>query len=281
MINTKLMEKYDIAYANLPVIQPAVEFDPSSEYYYTKYWMDVLERYIPGVIPNMYIVSNCGDIMIKPGVLKQYPNGKLRNHSINGKGYHQVSLARVDGGQACVKVHRLVMLHFRFIPNCQYYEVDHLDGNKDNNTIWNLEWVTPQENTYRAITNNQRTASYTSDTNIILSDKDARELYAKAIKGENYVKLSMEYNVDIDYIKGLVRGSIRPYISGRTNYSSVHYDETILKPRNIPQVSEVRILTDKDKEELYCRVLKGENYVKLAMEYKVSIQFINDLMSKK
>ena len=42
-------------------------------------------------------------------------------------------------------IHRLVAKHF--IPNIENKkEVNHIDGNKQNNNINNLEWVTPSEN---------------------------------------------------------------------------------------------------------------------------------------
>ena len=46
--------------------------------------------------------------------------------------------------------HRLVMLTWRPIPNAEDLTVDHLDHNKRNNSIYNLEWGTAEENTNRA-----------------------------------------------------------------------------------------------------------------------------------
>ena len=46
--------------------------------------------------------------------------------------------------------HRLVMLTWNPIPNAEDLTVDHLDHNKRNNAVSNLEWVTKAENLSRA-----------------------------------------------------------------------------------------------------------------------------------
>lgn len=62
--------------------------------------------------------------------------------------YIQVSLCK-NGVQKTFKVHRLVAIHF--IPNeFDKKEVNHIDGDKSNNTIDNLEWATRSENQFHA-----------------------------------------------------------------------------------------------------------------------------------
>lgn len=46
--------------------------------------------------------------------------------------------------------HRLVMLTWKPIPDAENLTVDHLNHNKRENTIYNLEWVTKEENLKRA-----------------------------------------------------------------------------------------------------------------------------------
>lgn len=57
-------------------------------------------------------------------------------------------------GRKFFMVHRLVMETFNPIDNSQLLQVNHKDGNKHNNNINNLEWVTNMENMHHAIKNN-------------------------------------------------------------------------------------------------------------------------------
>jgi hypothetical protein len=60
-------------------------------------------------------------------------------------GYEQVSVKMNDTGKFKNQyIHRLVAQYF--IPNEEKREVNHIDGNKANNNVKNLEWVTSSEN---------------------------------------------------------------------------------------------------------------------------------------
>ena len=64
---------------------------------------------------------------------------------IDSKGY-----LRIKTPVGLKSAHRLVMLTWRPIPNAEELTVDHLDHNKRNNTLTNLEWVSNGENLRRA-----------------------------------------------------------------------------------------------------------------------------------
>ena len=75
-----------------------------------------------------------------------------RNRILKGrsmKGYRRVVLMK-NGKQIDALVHRLIAQ--TFIPNPKNKpEVNHKDGNKENNSVFNLEWCTQKENVHHAM----------------------------------------------------------------------------------------------------------------------------------
>lgn len=66
-----------------------------------------------------------------------------------GVGYYLVTLSN-QGKKSNKHIHRMLATHF--IPNpLNKKHVNHIDGNKQNNDLSNLEWVTPQENARHAV----------------------------------------------------------------------------------------------------------------------------------
>lgn len=105
---------------------------------------------LPGVeLPNYYYIDIYGNIYsaLLRGNLSQYQNTK---------GYMLVSLQTVEGKRIQERVHRLVKYNFDYFPGCENYQIDHIDGNKANNCLSNLDWVTAKENIRRAEENNLR-----------------------------------------------------------------------------------------------------------------------------
>lgn len=75
-------------------------------------------------------------------------DNKEMKQQMNKFGYVNVSLSK-NGKQKQHKIHRLIAN--AFIPNPQNKEqVNHIDGNKAHNVVWNLEWTTSKENNIHA-----------------------------------------------------------------------------------------------------------------------------------
>jgi hypothetical protein len=70
--------------------------------------------------------------------------GKVLKEDTNSTGYKRVSLCR-DGKVSRVFVHRLVACHF-LDKTTDNLVVNHIDGDRANNHVTNLEWVTNSYN---------------------------------------------------------------------------------------------------------------------------------------
>lgn len=90
-----------------------------------------------------YEVSNYGNV-------RNSRTGKMLKLITDRYGYNIVCLFEC-GRRYYPKVHRLVALAFIENPSDKPF-IDHIDGNKTNNVVSNLRWVTPKENTHNPIT---------------------------------------------------------------------------------------------------------------------------------
>ena len=86
-----------------------------------------------------------GNKKIKSRILKEFKNQF---------GYYMVSLFK-NGKHKNFQVHRLVAHSFILNP-LNLPQVNHIDGNKENNCVDNLEWITNRDNVIHAYKNNLR-----------------------------------------------------------------------------------------------------------------------------
>jgi hypothetical protein len=106
----------------------------------------VIEEY-----PN-FSISQCGKI-------KNNTSGKILKTVIHKKGYEVINIKPYGRGAGkSLKIHRLVAK--AFLPNpLNKLQVNHLDGNKQNNHMNNLEWATASENMKHAFDTGLKTPS--------------------------------------------------------------------------------------------------------------------------
>lgn len=101
-----------------------------------------------------YQVSNKGNFRSLPRRVK-YKNSGMRNYPSKSlltettKDNYQRIVLMKDGVKTRYQAHRLVAL--AFIPNLDNKPfINHIDGNKSNNAVTNLEWCTASENMIHA-----------------------------------------------------------------------------------------------------------------------------------
>lgn len=79
------------------------------------------------------------------GLVRNDRTGKILKESMATNGYSRIGIYDETGNIKWNGVHRYVAM--AFIPNPENKpQVNHIDGNKQNNAVSNLEWVTSHEN---------------------------------------------------------------------------------------------------------------------------------------
>ena len=157
-------------------------------------------------IPNSngkYEVSSLGNIRSIGGYItnnihggKRFSKGRILSQKTKSNGYKEVNLYFETQKGVSKYVHRLVVETFiGEIP--KGYEINHIDGDKANNIINNLEIVTRKENSFHSyhILNNP-IPSYVGEEhpNTKLTDEDVLRIRKEYKKGENYSSLYEEYS---------------------------------------------------------------------------------------
>ena len=102
-------------------------------------------------INTLYSLSNISDCysIDDDCIIYNTITGHKKNQSLGKRGYYYVSLNEKNSNrQVKVPVHKIIAL--AFIKNDKYESINHIDGNKLNNNISNLEFCSQQYNVIHA-----------------------------------------------------------------------------------------------------------------------------------
>lgn len=96
-----------------------------------------------------------GYVVGSNGTVYSLLRGKFIVPAIDKKEYMRISLMNKNSsrGRSCIKLHRLVAKTFLGESNLQ---VNHIDKNKTNNSLCNLEYVTQSENLFHRFSGEKR-----------------------------------------------------------------------------------------------------------------------------
>ncbi len=188
-----------------------------------------------------------------------YKTNKFLRFSINSDGYLVLNLRGVE--QKLLLVHRLVATCF--IPNPENKPfVNHLDGNKQNDHVSNLEWSTAKENTEHAIKlkliNNQgENASFSK-----LTDADVLFIRNSTI---SIYKLAERF--------GVSAGTI---YSARHSVNWAHLPKT-----DIHSKKTISLLTDELKQEIIFRKVAKQSQTSICKELRLTPSVVSSFLNKK
>ena len=203
---------------------------------------------IPTIVdiePNRYYITSFGRIFAT-----QYLGKYLLyepKYSKTFDGYYMVNLYNTYKQKYCsYKVSRLVLFYFDSVPDDPtMYEANHLDYNRLNNHISNLNWLTHVENNKYSYCNQNR-----------VKDEEIIDIYDRVNnKGQSYEEVAKYYGRAVDTIIGVARG----------NY---YYRDKLIR-LGLPILANSPV-TNENAIEIYNRLLKGEDDKDLAKEYNLN-----------
>jgi hypothetical protein len=152
---------------------------------------------------RIYTISNKGNV-------KNIKTGKILKPGKHTQGYMQIGLS-INNKSKTFKIHRLIA--FYFIPNpYNLPSINHIDGDKTNNNIKNLEWCTTSQNNQHAYNLGLR---FMTKKNLEIISKKVIDITS------NKVYSSVK---EVAKIHNLVYGSLVNKLNGkRTNNTNFKY----------------------------------------------------------
>jgi hypothetical protein len=146
-------------------------------------------------VGDFYLVSDLGRLI-------NLEKGTIINGAIDGNGYLKTKVW-IEGCQIQTGIHRLVAL--AFIPNPENRpQVNHIDANKLNNKLINLEWVSSLENRMHSVSIGNLSNKLTSSNIPII-----RKLNADGFTNYSIAKM---FDVDSTTIRCVIDGSTWKHI---------------------------------------------------------------------
>ena len=175
-----------------------------------KDYIEISNQAAKGISKQSYFINQDGSIYSTISNRFLYP-------TIGPLGYKIINLKMQDGTYRVFYLHRLLMITFRFIYNHEEMQVNHIDCNKLNCDLSNMEWVTLQGNNLHAKENNLLCIGEDCPW-AVLTEEQVREICIKLQNNYNSLaELAIEYNCSITTIGDIARGISWKHISSEYN----------------------------------------------------------------
>lgn len=210
--------------------------------------------------------------------------GKILKTSIGTSGYETYHMYGESQERETVMLHRVVAKHFLQLEEGKDF-VNHKDGNKLNNVVSNLEWVTKSENTLHAL-----------DTGLLLkrgehcnfsklTEKDVLEIISLRRYGRGLYTckhIAARYAICPEYISEIVRAGSGKWEEIKSDLNQEIllkiYEEVTLS-WNVPEKAKRKIpvndISDELAEQIMSRRKAGERVCDIARDLGLTQKFIS------
>lgn len=150
--------------------------------------------YIGIKVSSMGRVYKAANKSRKERILTSFPKDR--------DGYCRCSVRNLNGTWTSVPVHRLVAMAFIPNPNNKMC-VNHIDGNRSNNNVNNLEWVTPKENVLHSYKYGNRKICKNVPRNTLLTDFQINQI-DKLRTLYTVKEISKLFNIEYQSLKNII-----------------------------------------------------------------------------
>ena len=131
---------------------------------------------------------------------------KKKKATLHSRGYMYVRTAKKN-----YQLHRIVAC--AFIERIEGKDfVNHKDGNKQNNDVSNLEWVTHKENIEHAIRTGLTNLMIKNEGCLKYTNEQCKDVISMVKSGMKYISAGEKYGMPYSTVAHLIRGSRRNII---------------------------------------------------------------------
>lgn len=208
-----------------------------------------------------YIISENGEVVntATGQKLKHYPINKYHR-------YVRIGLL-IDGKLRQKGLHRVLMETFCPVENSDSLQVNHIDGNRNNNSLYNLEWVTPSQNVKHAFDHGLMKPMRGEDNpRNVLKEQQVVEICELLSNGITEHEIANKFNVSPTLIH-----NIRNHIAWVDISSQYTFPDKKGNTR----------LSEEDVVKICDMVKNGESYKTIAALFGLKPSYIKSFKSKR
>lgn len=199
-------------------------------------------------ISQYYLVSNYGRLysLNKHGLLVPY---------MDKKGYYRINICIYPGKHIFTGVHKITLMSFCPIKEADFYVPNHKDGNKQNNYIGNLEWMTVSENTRHALDTGLANYKCENNARSKMTNDTVHRICSMLEKDYSITRILNELNYDFGDERNRMGAVIRNIRKGDTYVD-------ISKNYNIPGIKGMRRY-EPEMTEKVCKLLTDDKIYRI------------------
>lgn len=169
---------------------------------------------------GLYKVNSSGIIVayervrFSGGVFRRYKE-KILNQCVNSAGYKVVDLTK-NGITSTKSMHRILATAFKPVPDMDKMVINHIDFNRQNNDLDNLEWCTQKYNVNHTKQNGRlNTARGEKQGRSKFNDSDVPNIVRLYNSGMKQIEIAKMYGVHKSTISEIVTRKTYAHVSLR------------------------------------------------------------------